>query len=134
MRRALLTLGVAVALATGSARGDGPPSPPSSSSFSVLAPAEVWRAPAEGGLCLDRAGWTYTVEVRRYYETRLRITEQVAEEAGGGGGRGRGGGGGVGCAAGGAAAAAAMDASTGVRLAVGGGALVIGVVTALLVR
>jgi hypothetical protein len=131
MRRALLTLGVAVALATGSARGDGPPSPPSSSSFSVLAPAEVWRAPAEGGLCLDRAGWTYTVEVRRYYETRLRITEQVAEEA-----RWKGlvGGVGLGFAAGGAAAAAAMDASTGVRLAVGGGALVIGVVTALLVR
>lgn len=82
MTRRFLSL-VAAALVTAASvgRADDPPRPPEGSPV-VLAPAQSWTAPADGGLCLDKAWWTYNDEVRRYYETRIRVAEDYAEGAG----------------------------------------------------
>jgi hypothetical protein len=83
MLRKLLTLGAAALLAgVGVARADAAPRPPPPASFAVVPPVGTWTAPKDGGLCLDREGWTYVVEVRRYYEVRIRAAEQVAESHG----------------------------------------------------
>lgn len=81
MRR-FLSLAVAVALTAATVgRADEPPRPPEGSPV-VLAPAQTWTAPADGGLCLDKAWWSYDTEVRGYYETRIRVAEDYAERAG----------------------------------------------------
>jgi hypothetical protein len=81
-RRLTALVTAAVLVGVGVARADGPPSPPRRASFAVLAPRETWTAPAEGGFCLEPAAWTYSVELRRYYEARIAAGEQVAESHG----------------------------------------------------
>ncbi len=81
-RKLTAWVAAAVLVGVGVARADGPPSPPPRASFAVLPPGETWMAPKDGGLCLDREGWTYVVETRRYYEARIAAGEQVAQTHG----------------------------------------------------
>jgi hypothetical protein len=80
-------VGLAALVGVGVARADGPPAPPPSHPPRVLAPAQQLRlaggelvlVPPEGGLYLDPPAWTYQVELRRYYEARIKAGEEVAE-------------------------------------------------------
>lgn len=83
MTRRFLSLVVAALVAAASVgRADDPPRPPEGMRLVPVASGAAWTAPEGGGLCLDLEAVRYTVEVRRYYETRIRVAEDYAEGAG----------------------------------------------------
>lgn len=76
-----------LAVGAGSARGDGPPSPPPPESHGLLEPGqtvqlaggEIRVVPREGALYLEPPAYVYVSELRRRLEVEVEAAEKVAE-------------------------------------------------------